>query len=123
MDELGVVVDVGGDEVAVDGEVDAGELGGVFPGVGVEGVQECGEEGLGVDEVFVGGLVGVEGGDGAFEVEGEAFEDEDDDAGGGGGGDFVVLVGRGGVLVGVGGHGFYRLALSALVNTSSWVCR
>ena len=97
--------------------------GGVFPGVGVEGVQECGEEGLGVDEVFVGGLVGVEGGDGSFKVEGEAFEDEDDDAGGGGGGDFVVLIGRGGVLVGVGGHGGYLFTVSALVNTSSWVFR
>ena len=38
VDEFGLVVDVGGDEVAVDGEVDGGELGGVFPGVGVEGV-------------------------------------------------------------------------------------
>ncbi len=38
VDEFGLVVDVGGDEVAVDGEVDGGELGGVFPGVEVEGV-------------------------------------------------------------------------------------
>ena len=57
VDELGVVVDVGGDEVAVDGEVDAGELGGVFPGCCVEGVKEGCEEFLGVDEVVVGVFV------------------------------------------------------------------
>ena len=37
-DEGGVFFDVRGDEVLVDGEVDVGELGGVFPGVEVEGV-------------------------------------------------------------------------------------
>lgn len=74
MDELGVVVDVGGDEVAVDGEVDAGELGGVFPGVGVEGVEEGDEYFLGVDEVVVCWLFGFEGVEGPFDVEGEPFE-------------------------------------------------
>ena len=81
MDELGVVVDVGGDEVAVDGEVDAGELGGVFPGCCVEGVKEGCEEFLGVDEVCVGGLVCFEGVEGSFEVEGEALEYQHDEFG------------------------------------------
>lgn len=55
--EGGVFGDVGFDECSVDVCVDAGELGGVFPGCCVEGVKEGCEEFLGVDEVVVGVFV------------------------------------------------------------------
>ena len=103
-DEGGVFFDVRGYEVLVDGEVDVGELGGVFPGVEVEGVEEGDEEVLGVDEVCVGGLVCFEGVEGSFEVEGEALEYQDDEFGWRRCGDRVVTVCRCGVLVGVLGH-------------------
>jgi len=63
------------DEVVVDGDVDVGEFGGVFPGVGVEGVEEGDEYFLGVDEVVVCWLFGFEGVEGSFDVEGESFEE------------------------------------------------
>ena len=62
---------------------------------------------MGVHEVFVGGLVGVECGDGSIEVENKSLKHQDDEFGWRGCGDAVVTVGRGGCLVGVGGHGVF----------------
>ena len=55
-------------------------------------------------EVFVGGLVGVECGDGSIEVENKSLKHQDDEFGWRRCGDRVVTVCRCGVLVGVLGH-------------------